>query len=333
MKQKFASGLSGLLVLRTSTSTHSRDSMKIHRRVRRGLLGIAPFVIMASLLGVSFACAPLRIAPVRPVRRPEPVPAAVRAAADLPELAVAVTRIGHASTLIELGDVVVLTDPWFSEKLHYHHGEPLAMSIEQLPRLSAVVASHAHYDHFDIETFARYPHKDVPFFVGPDMAARARAAGFTNVRELQPWEQVDVGPLRITAAPGAHKVPEVTFVLQAHGATVYFGGDTRLIPSLAEIPRRFPSIQLALLPVNGLHVMRSQVVMNAEEAARFAAMLNAEVAVPIHYRFHGSFFTDTFILDYDGTPERFAKAVTGVAPNTVARILETGERLRLLRRQ
>jgi L-ascorbate metabolism protein UlaG (beta-lactamase superfamily) len=307
--------------------------MKIHRHIRRVVLGTTPFVIVAGLLGFSFACAPLRIAPVRPVSPQEPVPAAIRAAADLPESAVAVTRIGHASTLIEFGDVVVLTDPWFSEKAHYHHGEPLAMSIEQLPRLSAVVATHAHYDHFDIETFARYPHKDVPFFVGPDMAARARAVGFTNVRELKPWEQVDVGPLRITAAPGAHRVPEVTFVLQAHGTTVYFGGDTRLIPALDEIPLRFPSIQLALLPVNGLHVMRSQVVMTAEEAARFAATLNAEVVVPIHYRFHGSWFTDTFILGYDGTPERFAKAVTGVAPRTVARVLETGERLRLLRRQ
>jgi L-ascorbate metabolism protein UlaG (beta-lactamase superfamily) len=309
--------------------------MKIPRRWRLVGLCFATVVLSAGMLGLTFACAPLRNAPTRTVHLPEPAPADLRpatASSAQPELAAAVTRIGHASALIELGDVVVLTDPWFSEKWHYHHGEPLAMSIGQLPRLSAVVASHAHYDHFDVETFASYADKAVPFFVGPDMAARARAAGFTNVRELRPWEEAIVGPLRITAAPGAHGVPEVTYVLQAHGTTVYFGGDTRLVPALEEIPKRFPSIQLALLPVNGLRVLGTQVVMSAEEAARFAAMLNAEVVVPIHYRFHGSWFTDTFILDYDGTPERFATAVTRVAPNTVARILETGERLKLLRR-
>ena len=240
-----------------------------------------------------------------------------------------VTRIAHASVLLDFGNAKVLTDPWFSEKLHYHHGEPLAMSVEQLPKLTAIVASHAHYDHFDIETMARYPDKAVPFFVGPDMAEAARAAGFTNVRELKPWEAVTVGPLTITAAPAAHKVPEITFVVQANGSTVYFGGDSKLIPELRELPQRFPSIQLALLSVNGLRVMGEQVVMNAEQAAELAGLIGAEVAVPIHYKFHGSWFTDGLILSYDGTPERFVKAAKTMAPKTQAIVLEPGQPLQL----
>ena len=90
--------------------------------------------------------------------------------------------------LLDFGNATVLTDPWFSEKTHFHHGEPLGIPLARLPRLTAVVASHAHYDHFDIETIASYPDKGVPFFVGPNMLNAARAAGFTNVRELRPWE-------------------------------------------------------------------------------------------------------------------------------------------------
>lgn len=280
-------------------------------------------------LAASFFIAPLEPAPVRAGAAPPAQTIALRPRSGSQLSSFSVTRIAHASVLLDFGNAKVLTDPWFSEKLHYHHGEPLGMSMEQLPKLTAIVASHAHYDHFDIETLKRYPDKAVPFFVGPDMVDAARAAGFTNVRELRPWEVATVGPLTITAAPAAHKAPEITFVIQANGSTVYFGGDSKLIPELRELPKRFPSIQLALLSINGLNVLGEQVVMNAEEAAELAGLLGAEVAVPMHYRFKGSWFTDSFILSYDGTPERFLAASRKMAPGTQARVLETGEVLRL----
>jgi L-ascorbate metabolism protein UlaG (beta-lactamase superfamily) len=285
--------------------------------------------LAAGGLAASFLLAPLRPAPA--LTGPPPAKLAVKLT-GMPGQghgAFSVTRIAHASVLLDFGNAMVLTDPWFSEKIHYHHGEPLGIPLEQLPRLTAVVASHEHYDHFDIKTFAAYPDKAVPFFVGPNMVDAAQAAGFTNVRELSPWESATVGPLTITAAPAAHKVPEVTFVIQANGSTVYFGADTLLIPELDELPKRFPSIQLALLAVNGLGVLGKQVVMNAEQAAELAARLGAEVAVPIHYRFHGSWFTDSLILSYDGTPERFVTAVKTSAPSTAGIVLEPGQVLRL----
>jgi L-ascorbate metabolism protein UlaG (beta-lactamase superfamily) len=88
-------------------------------------------------------------------------------------------------------------------------------------------------------------------------------------------------------------------------------------------------VQLALLSVNGLRVLGEQAVMNAEQAAALAAKLGAEVAVPMHYRFHGSWFTDGLVLSYDGTPERFVAAVKAVAPATAAVVLEPGQPLRL----
>ncbi len=297
--------------------------------LRRLLIAALVLIFAAAALAVSFFFAPLEPAPVRTGVAPAARSVALRTSPSGVKAGFSVTRIAHASVLLDFGNAKVLTDPWFSEKLHYHHGEPLAMSVEQLPQLTAIVASHAHYDHFDIETMARYPHKAVPFFVGPDMAEAARAAGFTNVRELKPWEAVTVGPLTITAAPASHKVPEITFLIQANGSTVYFGGDSKLIPELRELPQRFPSIQLALLSVNGLRVLGEQVVMNAEQAAELAGLIGAEVAVPIHYRFKGSWFTDSFILSYDGTPERFLDAVKKMAPRTKAIVLEPGQALHL----
>jgi len=277
------------------------------------------------------ACGGRLAAPALTTLPPAPAPVVLSSPSTGPAADITVTRIAHASVLLELGGLRILTDPWFSETSSYRHGEPLGIALENLPKLDLVIASHGHYDHFDIETFAAYPDKAVPMVVGPDMVEKARAVGFTHVRELKVWESARIGELTVTACPGSHGVDEVTFMLQAHGSTVYFGGDSRLIPEMQEIPQRFPSVQLALLAINGLHAMGKQMVMSADEAARLAGMLRAEAVVPMHYRFQGSWFTETFILSYDGTPERFAEAAKASAPSSQVRILEPGERLTLTR--
>jgi L-ascorbate metabolism protein UlaG (beta-lactamase superfamily) len=281
----------------------------------------------AATLTVLAGCASTP-APVLATRPPDAVAVAlpVESGQSVPAK-VTVTRVAHATVLVDFDGETVLTDPWFTETSQYHQGEPLGVALGQLPKLAAVVVSHGHYDHFDIDAFAEYPDKSVPFFVVPGLADAARKAGFTNVRELVPWESARAGSLTITAAPGEHAVPEITFVIQGKGDTVYFGGDTKLVPALGELSTRFPHIDLALLAVNGLHAMGRQVVMTDEEAARFAGRLNASVAVPIHYAFKGGWLTDTFVLSYHGSAEGFAQAAKTAAPHTQVRILEPGERL------
>ena len=95
-----------------------------------------------------------------------------------------VTRIGHSCHLIQIGGLTMLTDPWFTATSTYDPGEVVAMSVADLPQLDAVVITHEHYDHFDIDTFARYAHKGVPVFVGPGLTAAARQAGVSAVGVL-----------------------------------------------------------------------------------------------------------------------------------------------------
>lgn len=109
-----------------------------------------------------------------------------------------VRRVVHASVLLEAGGVAVLTDPWFTQTSAYNHGEPLGLSIDKLPKLTAVVASHGHHDHYDMTGFAAYPDKSVPMIVRPEMVQAARDAGFTDVRALEPWQSTEVGGVKVT---------------------------------------------------------------------------------------------------------------------------------------
>jgi L-ascorbate metabolism protein UlaG (beta-lactamase superfamily) len=243
-------------------------------------------------------------------------------------MAATVTRVTHSCALLDFNGTRLLTDPWFTEKAGYHRGEPLAFTPATLPRLAAVIASHDHYDHYDVDAFSAYPDKAVPFVVKRGMEQKARRAGFTNVSAIEPWDEISVGGLRITAAPARHGVPEITFIIQGAGTTVFFGADTLRIPELDEVPRRFPSIDLALLPVNGLQIrptFNRQVVMSAEEAGELCAVLRPNVAVPTHYAFTAGPIRDRLFLKYNGTPERFQQAAARHAPATSVRVLPPGE--------
>lgn len=195
-----------------------------------------------------------------------------------------------------------------------------------------MLISHGHYDHCDLAALAAYPDKAVPFAAKRGLAAKVRAAGFANVTELDPWETAHLGPVAITAAPAKHLVPEITAVMQCAERTVFFGADTLHIRELAEVASRFPKIDIALLPINGLRIrplLNKKVVMDADEAAELTRILRPSVAIPIHYRFTGGPLGDRVLLKHDRNPDQFLEAVAKRAPDTGARILEPGEPLQL----
>ncbi len=243
---------------------------------------------------------------------------------------ISVTRVTHSCHLIEIGGRTLLTDPWFSERPGYHPGEPLALTVAELPRLDGVLISHRHYDHCDLASLAAYRDRHVAMIVAAPVVAPARSHGFDRVTALAPWESVHLDGVTVTAAPARHGVYEVTFVIRGGGRTVFFGGDTMLTPGLEELPQRFGHIDLALLPTNGLRIrpqLNRQVVMTASEAARLTAGLAPDLALPHHYAFTGGWFCDHFLAHGDRDPRPFAAEVRQLAPATEVRIVAPGQRV------
>jgi len=240
----------------------------------------------------------------------------------------AVTRIAHASQLIAIGELRILTDPWFTQTATYYHGEPVARAVESLGPIDAIVISHEHYDHCDLDALvAGGLDRSTPLFGPGTVTALAAAKGFTNLHTVEAWESARVGELTVTATPGQHGVPEVTFVISAHGRSVFFGGDSLRVPELDEIPERLGPIDLAILPTNGLCIRPAglaQVVMDAEQAAELTAVLQPALAIPHHYAFHSGFLGDRMITRADQNPRHFTAALALIAPEIASRIVLPG---------
>ncbi|MEV7625715.1 MBL fold metallo-hydrolase [Actinoplanes sp. NPDC089786] len=240
----------------------------------------------------------------------------------------AVTRVGHSCHLLEIGGRTLLTDPWFTVTPTYDPGEPLAMSVAGLPALDAIVITHEHYDHCDLDALLAL--RDVPVIGPGTVAVRARERGWTDVRELEAWASTTIGNVTVTATPGRHGVHEVTYVIQGGGRTVFFGGDSLLVPAFKELPGRFGAFDLALLPTNGLCVRPAggmQVVMNATEAAELTAILRPRVAIPHHYAFTSGRLGDLMITKGDREPLAFASEVARLVPATEVRVVLPGQRV------
>ncbi|MEU6357374.1 MBL fold metallo-hydrolase [Streptomyces sp. NPDC047072] len=210
---------------------------------------------------------------------------------------VAVSWAGHASWVVRIGGLTVLTDPVWSRRILGTPARitPVGIAWSALPPVDAVVISHNHYDHLDAPTLRRLP-RDTPVFVPAGLARWFRRRRFTRVTELDWWEAAELKGVRFDFVPAHHwSKRSLTdtcrslwggWVLTApDGQRVYFAGDTGYGHWFARIGQRYPGIDLALLPI-GAYDPRwwlSDVHCDPEEAVRADQDLGARRMAPMHW--------------------------------------------------
>lgn len=70
--------------------------------------------------------------------------------------------------------------------------------------------------------------------------------------------------------------------------TIYISGDTLLVPELAEIPKRYPHVDLMLVHLGGTTIPSKalpllMVTMDAGQGVELVRLVGPEVVVPVHY--------------------------------------------------
>ncbi len=123
------------------------------------------------------------------------------------------TWIGHATVLMQVAGVNILTDPHLTERASPvsfagpKRRVPPALTFDELPHIDMVVISHNHYDHLDegtVRRLALQPGGSPRFFVPLGNRAWFKQLGIDDVVELDWWDKQAFKGLEVTFTPVQH---------------------------------------------------------------------------------------------------------------------------------
>jgi L-ascorbate metabolism protein UlaG (beta-lactamase superfamily) len=267
-------------------------------------------------------------------------PSGPRPPTRVPDGALRVTFVNHATVLVQMDGVNLLTDPIWSKRASPFRWagparvRPPGIRFEVLPPIHAIVISHNHYDHLDLATLARLrrAHPDARIFAGLGIGRLLGSEGIRGVTELDWGQTAEIGGVSLTAVPAQHFSGRGMFdsngtlwcawVIGGPGGRVYFAGDTGYGPHFAKTGGELGPFRLAILPIGAYRPAWFMGPVHENPAQAVAAMkdLRARRAIGIHF--------GTFQLTDEGISrpvEELEAALAKENPRPDFRVLGFGE--------
>jgi L-ascorbate metabolism protein UlaG (beta-lactamase superfamily) len=215
-----------------------------------------------------------------------------------------ITYINHASHLIQLKELNLLTDPIFAKR-----AGPMSLigpkrvrrpgiELHDLPNIDVVVVSHNHYDHMDLAALKKLESMFHPLFIVPlGNRKYLKEKFFSRVIELDWWQShLHQRKYNITLVPSQHwsmrtfKDANMAlwggFWIQFNQLKIYFSGDSGYGPHFKEINQKLGAPDVSILPIGSYEprwFMKEQ-HMNPEEAILASLDLQSDLSLATHHQ-------------------------------------------------
>jgi N-acyl-phosphatidylethanolamine-hydrolysing phospholipase D len=274
----------------------------------------------------------------------------------------AITWIGHATMLVQMGGLSILLDPVFSDRAAPvqfagpKRYQPPGIALQDLPHIDLVLISHNHYDHLDTATIQALNAQagGPPRFIVPlGVKKWMQAEGVTNVQQMDWWDNTLVtlpsGAVQVHFTPVQHWSSRGIsdrratlwggYALIAPDFHLYFSGDTGYSQDFKDTQKHFADRQtaalgggfdVALIAVGAYEprwFMKEQHV-NPQEAVQIHLDLRAKRSIGVHW---GTFDLTDESLDQPPKDLAAARQATGLQPQDFD-VMAIGQTLKLPRR-
>ncbi len=285
---------------------------------------------------------------IRMFREPRaPWPRYVQARKDPPILIppgqgeIRITFVNHATFLIQLPGLNILTDPvWSSRASPFAWLGPKrvrepGISLDKLPPIDLILISHNHYDHLDVKTLKilnkRYSPRVITALGDKSLI---ESLGFRKVDEMDWWEDVDINQeTRITFTPAQHfsgrglwdryRSLWGSYFIEHGPRSVYYGADSGYSTHYADIRSRLGSPDISLLGIGAYspNWFMQPIHMNPPEAVTAHQDLGSGISIGMHF---GTFRLSAEAIDHPVTELKNALAKASLPPDCFI-VLEEGE--------
>lgn len=211
-----------------------------------------------------------------------------------------VAWLGHSTVLIRMDGFTFLTDPVFSATAGIHFGpfsfgvkrlvQP-ALEFAELPRVDAVLLSHAHMDHFDIPSVRKLESGEREVVTAWETSDLLRVSRYRQVHELRWGQKRQIGPVSVQALEVNHWGARMRtdsyrgyngYLLDNGKHRVLFAGDTAITSAFRQVRSR-RGIDAAILPI-GAYNPWIRVHCTPEQAWKMGQDAGAEFLVPVHHQ-------------------------------------------------
>lgn len=215
-----------------------------------------------------------------------------------------VTYINHATTLIQMQGLNILTDPIYSKRASpFQWAGPErvrdpGIAMDDLPNIDVILISHNHYDHLDVDTLKQLmARQEKPPLVlsGLGVGELLGDIGVSNYVDMQ-WGQTErYGDIEFAFVECRHrsgrgladqmKTLWGSFVIKSESGNVYFAGDTGYGPHLKEHGEEYGPFALSILPIGAYEPrwFMKDVHMNPADAVMAHEDLRSEQSLSIHF--------------------------------------------------
>jgi L-ascorbate metabolism protein UlaG (beta-lactamase superfamily) len=244
-----------------------------------------------------------------------------------------ITYVGHATCLVEMDGVRVLTDPILRNRVGHIRRQTISVHGRGLEEIDAVTISHLHRDHLDMPSLRRIP-RATRILVPEGGAGLLEREGFSNIEEVRAGGRTKIGPLSVSVTHADHggqrfpfgpEAPAVGYLFNGP-KSVYFAGDTDIFPEMSDI---HGDLDVALLPVWGWGPTLGEGHLTPRRAAQSLSLLKPRAAIPIHW---GTFaplgfgwLRPRFLT---APPYDFADHASDLAPGVKVHVVQPGNRFR-----